>query len=254
MPHTDFAQALVRPDRPCPQGLVAWNGSDPAVRFAVYRNNVMVSLLDALAATFDVTQALVGEDFFRDMARAFLRNQTARPRVLTWLGLPFPEFIAQFEAAASVPYLADVARLEMARVCSTHATDHDALEAEQWAGWMAEPARLAQATFTLAPCVRLLQSPWAMVSIWAAHQVPEHSTIDLQNVDISQAESALVFRKGEGVWVQALDAATYAFLHALQQGQPLMGAVQNASDVSASFEVSAALALLIQQGLVADVT
>ena len=44
-----FAQALLDPDLPCPSGLCTWNGSDPARRFAVYRNNVVVSLIDALA-------------------------------------------------------------------------------------------------------------------------------------------------------------------------------------------------------------
>lgn len=47
-----IAAALLDPAHPCPPGLTAWNGSDPAHRFAVYRNNVIVSLVDALADTF----------------------------------------------------------------------------------------------------------------------------------------------------------------------------------------------------------
>ena len=46
---TAFAAALLDPDLPPPDRLIAWNGSDPARRFAVYRNNVVVSLVDALA-------------------------------------------------------------------------------------------------------------------------------------------------------------------------------------------------------------
>lgn len=68
-----LAAALLDPDAPCPVGLTAWNGSDPARRFAVYRNNVVVSLIDALAATFPVTLELVGEEFFRAMAGVFVR-------------------------------------------------------------------------------------------------------------------------------------------------------------------------------------
>ncbi len=58
---TTFAQALLNPDLPCPGGLTSWNGSDPAQRFAVYRNNVMVSLIDALADSYPGLQELVGE-------------------------------------------------------------------------------------------------------------------------------------------------------------------------------------------------
>ncbi|MEO8121927.1 MAG: DNA-binding domain-containing protein, partial [Rhodoferax sp.] len=68
---TAFANALLNAELPCPSGLKTWNGSDPGTRFAVYRNNVMVSLIDALADTYPVVQELVGEEFFRAMARVF---------------------------------------------------------------------------------------------------------------------------------------------------------------------------------------
>ena len=51
-----FVAALFDAELPPPTGLTAWNGSDPATRFAVYRNNVVVSLIDALADTYPVTQ------------------------------------------------------------------------------------------------------------------------------------------------------------------------------------------------------
>jgi hypothetical protein len=35
-----FANALRDRLAPCPAGLTTWNGSDPAARLAVYRNNV----------------------------------------------------------------------------------------------------------------------------------------------------------------------------------------------------------------------
>ncbi len=67
--HAAFAEALLDPAAPCPPGLTSWNGSDPAQRFAIYRNNVIVGLIDALADTYPVTEELVGEAFFRAMAR-----------------------------------------------------------------------------------------------------------------------------------------------------------------------------------------
>lgn len=44
-----FALPLLNSGLPCPGGLKSWNNSDPATRYAVYRNNVTVSLIDALA-------------------------------------------------------------------------------------------------------------------------------------------------------------------------------------------------------------
>ena len=55
-----WAQALLAPAFPTPTDLVTHNGSDPTRRLDVYRNNVVVSLVDALASTFPVTQQLLG--------------------------------------------------------------------------------------------------------------------------------------------------------------------------------------------------
>ena len=77
---TAFAAALLDPGLPPVEGLRAWNNSDPARRFAVYRNNVLVSLVDALADTFPVVQELVGAAFFRAMARVFALANPPRTR------------------------------------------------------------------------------------------------------------------------------------------------------------------------------
>ena len=71
----DFARALLDPERSPPTDLTAWNGSDPAVRLAVYRNNVVVSLLGVLADTFPITHELVGEAFFCAIVMAVCRPQ-----------------------------------------------------------------------------------------------------------------------------------------------------------------------------------
>jgi hypothetical protein len=45
-----WSTRLRQPGSPAPTGLCSWNGSDPAQRFAVHRNNVLAGLSDALAA------------------------------------------------------------------------------------------------------------------------------------------------------------------------------------------------------------
>lgn len=78
----EFATALLDPKAACPSGLQAWNRSDPQPRLAVYRNNVVSSLIGALADTFPVVQALVGVDFLHAMAGVFVRQHPPRSRLL----------------------------------------------------------------------------------------------------------------------------------------------------------------------------
>ncbi len=239
-----FAAALLDPDAPCPAGLTAWNGSDPARRFAVYRNNVVVSLIDALADTFPVTLDLVGDEFFRAMAGIFVRAAPPGSVLLAEYGAGFPAFIERFEPARSVPYLADVARLEMLRVRAFHAADADPISPERIARALADPERLPALRATCHPSLGVLRSDYAVVSLWAAHQ--GHG--DLAQVDPSVPESALIVRVGLDVQVLALPPGGDTLTASLADGLPLGQAAALALAAREDFDLTAHLALLLRVG------
>jgi hypothetical protein len=237
-----FARALLEPARPTPAGLMAWNGSDPAARFAVYRNNVVVSLVAALADTFPVVRELVGEDFFTAMARLYVAEQPPSSPVLAHYGDGFADWVAQFEPAAAVPYLADMARLERARVRAYHAADAPVLDAQVIATHLADPARLPGAQLQLHPSVTVLASPWAVVTLWAAHQGQGR----LEDVDPARPECALVLRFEDDAAVLAIPAASAEFFRRLQRGLPL----GEAAATGEPFDLGASLATLIRHGAI----
>jgi len=240
---SDFAAALFDPTLPPPPGLRAHNGSDVRVRFNVHRNNVHVTLAAALADTFPVLRALVGAEFFGAMARAYVSAHPPRSPVLTHYGEGFADWVATFRPAASLPYLADTARLERARVRAFHAADADALSAADLARHLAAPQRLPQALLQLHPSLSVIDSRWAIVSLWAAHQ--GHGA--LAEVDPARAEAALVLRVDDDAAVLGIDAQAAGFYHRLQQGQPLGWA---AAVATGGFDLAASLALLIRHGAI----
>ena len=239
-----FAAALLDPNAPCPEGLTAWNGSDPTRRFAVYRNNVVSSLIDALAETFPVTLELVGEEFFRAMAGVFVRQAPPQSALLACYGEGFPAFIERFEPARSVPYLADVARLEMLRVRAFHAADADPLPPDRVVQALAAPERLPALRVDCHPSLGVLSSRHAVVSLWAAHQGLD----DLARVDPGIPETALVVRPRLAVQVIALlpggDVLISGFANGLTLGEAAALAVAAATD----FDLTAAFALLLRYG------
>ena len=240
---TAFAAALLDPELPPPDGSVAWNGSDPARRFAVYRNNVVVSLVDALADIFTVTQELVGEAFFRAMARVFALADPPKSRLMAFYGERFPNFIAGFAPAASVPYLADVARLEYLRVLAYHAGDVAPLAADELAAALTDTETLPALRMVLHPSLHVLASRFAVASLWGAHQgVPA-----LADVVPDRPETALVLRCGLDVEVLRITPADGVFIAALRDGVPLGGAVQAAGP---GFDPTGPLGLLLQKGAV----
>ncbi|WP_025110764.1 DUF2063 domain-containing protein [Pseudomonas sp. H1h] len=239
-----FAAALLDPQRPCPEGLCSANGADPASRFSVYRNNVQGSLINALADSYPVVLQLVGEDFFRAMAAEFVQQQPPHSPLMSRYGEALPAFLDAFEPAASVPYLADVARLEHLRTRAYHAADALPVRPQQITAALADPDGLSDLRFRLHPSLHLLDSNHAVVAVWAAHQ----GDATLAGIDVDHAQHALVLRNGLDVEVFALEPGASAFLRQLLNDQPLLAAAQN----SPPFDLSHTLALLIAHNAIVD--
>lgn len=246
---SEWIDALLDPKRPIPAGLRAWNGSDPTQRFAVYRNNVIVSLVDALAETFAVTQQLVGEEFFRAMAREFVRRSPPRSPLLADYGGEFPAFVASFPPAEKLPYLADTVRLELVCIRALHAADADPVGAAALQGLLEDERALAASRFTLHPCLQTLESDWAIASLWAAHQGLQ----DIADVDPSEAENVWVMRSDLRVAVLRMRTGDCRFAGLLRRGETLAEATNLALESDPGFDLSACLAVLLREQLITAV-
>lgn len=216
-----FIVALKNPDLPNPPGI---GGSKD--RFNVYRNNVMVSLHDALGETFPVVKKLVGEEFFAGMAQAFVREHLPSTPVLLEYGGAFPRFIEKFKPANSVPYLSDVARVEWAWLQSYHAADATSMTADVLAG-IAEDD-LDALRFETHPSLWLIESEWPVISIWLAHQNTDAPDLsDLPNC----REYGLIVRPEYDVDVHVISASTSLLIDQLADEQTLSAAFKAVADI-----------------------
>ncbi len=248
-----FAGALLDPQRPVPAGLHTWNGSDPGARLAVYRNNVVSSLVDALVDTFPVVEQLVGPAFFRAMAAVFVRQSPPRSRVLALYGQQFPSFIAAFEPAQGLPYLADVARLEVARVAAYHAADADPVSDKMVSVALSCGDRMGELQLVLHPSVATLESPYAVLTLWAAHQTKNSTEGEIAPVDVDVPESALILRAGLDVLVLPAPAGAVAFVQALRSTCNLGEAAARGLAAAPNFDLSATLSQLLRHGALASI-
>ncbi|MES1993618.1 MAG: DNA-binding domain-containing protein [Pseudomonadota bacterium] len=247
-----FSAVLLDAERPVPSGLKAWNHSDPSRRFTVYRNNVVSSLIDAFADTYPVTQQLVGEAFFREMALHFVRESPPTSPVLVEYGHAFPDFIRHCEPVSHLGYLADVARLEALRLQAYHAPDQEPISEARLSALLREPALLTQLRIALHPSTQVLSSRFAAVSIWNAHQSDE--AVELGEIDLACPENALVVRPEHHVHVLPMTPAGTEWVRSLMLGFPLGVSVQRAAEVGGGmdFDLAAHLSILIQHRLITD--
>lgn len=249
-PHYAFAAALLDPSLPTPAGLCAWNGSDPGARFAVYRNNVVHSLVAVLGDTFPVVRQLVGKNFFGAVARLFVAEHPPISPLMHRYGGDFPGWLADFEPATDLPYLPDLARLEWARLSAFHAADADPIDAQALVALLQAPDRLAVSSLILHPSLAVVPSPHPVVSLWSAHQQDDAARDQqLGQLRLDAGESALVLRVDDDALVLELPAADAALVAELAGGAPL-GAAQ-ASHPQA--DLVRLLSLLLRHGQVIDV-
>ncbi|CRM00569.1 MULTISPECIES: HvfC/BufC N-terminal domain-containing protein [Pseudomonas] len=244
--HDDFAAALLAPNQACPNGLYSSNGADPSSRFAVYRNNVHSSLINALATAYPVTLQLVGEDFFRAMTGLFIQACPPTSPLISGYGSALAAFIQDFEPAASVPYLADMARLERLRVRAYHAADTQPLDQPTVLQALQGQTALGKLRLQLHPSLATLNSAYAVVAVWAAHQTEG----GLATLNPWHAQSALVIRQGLEVRVFATDSGSVAFINSLAHGNTLEKAVEHALDAAAEFDLHQCLTLLISHNAI----
>ena len=242
-----FADALLNADRPVPCGITAHNAAIPTRRFAVYRNNVAVGLRKALQSRFPVVEKIIGEEFFAAMALVYVREQPPRSPQLTTYGDELPAFIAAFEPARELPYLADVARLEAARTRSYHAADATPLGADHFAGF--DTDAVAGIRIDMHPSTEIVRSPYPIVTIWAMNSGEQ----ELAPIENWHGEDALISRPSLQVEIRALPPGGAAFLLALAAGLPLGRAAEAALAEEPNFNLTGNLAGLIGSGLVRDI-
>lgn len=242
-----FSAALLSPDAEVPQNIVDPQGRIAPKRFAVYRNNVTVSLIEALRASFPAVEALVGEAFFAGMARPFLRAHPPQSPLLMEYGRTFAAHVANFAPARGLPFLADVARLDRAVLDAFHAADAVPVGAAQMAE--IDPQQLAGIAIVPHPALHLVPSAFPLVDIWRAGRAGS-----LDGLAPGQGPQwALVVRPDVTVNVLALKPSVGRFVRHLAAGDALGGAVDQALDEDPTFDLAAALGVLIDSGAMAAI-
>jgi hypothetical protein len=213
----------------------------------IYRHNSFASLTRALEAVYPVVARLVGDGFFRYAADRYIRQHPSTSGNLHDFGDRFAAFLEAFEPAATLPYLADVARLEWAWHSVFHAAGHATLSLDQLA---AVPGALHdRLVFVLHPATQLLVSDYPVLAIWQANQPDaEEQTIDLTAAGVR----LLVFRHGLDVEFRTLGTGEYQLLRACAEGRCFAAACAAALAADPDFNLPGTLQQHVLLGTIAS--
>jgi hypothetical protein len=200
--------------------------------FAVYRNTVLKGTTDALLANFPTIERLVGTNWLNSAAAIHARLSPPTDVRLLNYGAGFPDFLDKFEHAQDMPYLGDVARLDLLWTQVHCAADEPGLELND----------LAQFPATKLGNLRLRPrdtTRWAWLpdcpayTIWRLNREERKIPEKLE----WQGEGALLTRKAGRMHWQAASAADCAFLDACAAHLPLDVAADWAIDVESGLNL-----------------
>jgi Putative DNA-binding domain len=244
-----FAAALGEPSAPPPAMTRGRMGAPDARRFAVYRNNVAVGLIGALEARYPVSRRIVGDDFFRAIARLYVSARRPTLPLMIAYGDDFPDFIAarisEVQTEPSLDYLPDVARLENAWVEAYHAEDAPVTTIDEIAALSAD--QLPETRIAFHPAAQLLRFATPAASIWASHQGDAEPAAPTDWI----GEDALLTRPDCDVKVRILPPLGYEFALRLREGATLAEAAEAMDDLA--FDLGTHLVGLVESGAVASI-
>ncbi|MBJ7551065.1 DNA-binding domain-containing protein [Marinomonas ostreistagni] len=215
-------------------------------RLNVYRNNVYVSLMDALGEIFPVCKQVVGDAFFNAMARQYVDRHPPRSAILSEYGDQFSEFVSHFFAAQSLPYLASLCDLEYRLLQMTHNAEPTHLslsEAQQRLSQANNPDALQLLLYS--QC-ELLSYPYAVGQLYLAHKQPQ---LNLKQLQLQQADHLLIAKSGLYGCIYPLNALEFEFIKALKENPSLGQALPE----NESFDLGQTLAKLMTWEVFSDI-
>ncbi|WP_299816499.1 DUF2063 domain-containing protein [uncultured Roseibium sp.] len=239
----EFSEALLDPEAAPPAGLVGPDGKAAPKRFNVYRNNVIVSLSEALGQSFPAILSLLGEDYFNALARAFVTRHPPETPVLMWYGGAFADFLERFPPLAAYPYLADVARVEWAWLQAYHAADATPLNPAELSA--VAPDKIAGVRFARHPAAAVVTSKWPVLDLVRANRF---ATDTADSIDLDAPQSVLVTRPDMDVGVFLLRPGGEVFLSALFEGTTLGEAAASALEKTSEFSLADCLSDCLSSG------
>jgi hypothetical protein len=141
---------------------------DSAQRLQIYSDAYLLRLRGVLAEDFPRVAKLLGEENFDRLVRDYLKSHPSTEPSVHCLGGALAKFIGRREGIA--PWMADLARLEWARVGAFDAPDDEPLTVAQLS--RTDPAQWPQLRLIPVRSLEVVEAAWPIHRTWA-EQSPE---------------------------------------------------------------------------------
>lgn len=193
-------------------------------RLDIYYNNTLLGLTDILTATYPVLQKIVGESFFRTIARFYIETNSQNTGNRHTYGGELASFLRSYKPAASWPYLPDIAAIEWAYFQASIADDAPALDFNGLTDLISE---YPDFIVLLHPGVHYIELSFNALEIWQEHQKNKIETIKLQE----SLQTVLIWRdQKDDIFLQKISEPLKKLLRCCREKTGFAQAMFQSSD------------------------
>lgn len=237
--------------------------SRPAAFLSVYRNGFIRASASALESNFPSLVKLWGEDYFSQVANAYVNLTPPSSATLIGYGfdemsdsgLSFNEFLQQDlkEVIQQYPYVPDICRLDQAWLESLNENGESFLTLDLVQEMIARGKDLGELPLALVDSSRIVNLEFDIFELWGQlrfGEFPEDQTGE-QKIELNSYENSVVFwQKDLQVQAKPLSAVEAVFMQSLKTSASFDTATNQAVGFDESFDISTLFAELLTANLI----
>ena len=224
-------------------------GTDPDKRLNIHLRHYEASLTAALRDKFPACAWLAGADVVNAAARAYVHAHPPEQPCIAEYGEEFPQFLANYGRARTMPYLESFATLEWTVGRASIAIDHAPISWSDIVQIGSE--RLVDAVLSLQPGVHYLRSAWGVDELMTTYL----GGTEPERFVLPESDTFIEVRGARGtVHLTRLDSAAFTFCRELAAGSSVGDAAGSALELDSTFDPGEALRRLVQAGLITTTT
>lgn len=211
-------------------------------RIGIYQNNAFTAVADYLMQVYPAMCGVVGEPFFRKMAKEFLKLTPPQKGNINLYGKKFKQAVWAFPELDDMAYLPDLMRYEWALHQSYFAETEVSLQ----------PSEYSQDDLLSLP-IRLKNNVHLVKSEFPIYEIHRQSLPDYSgevSINLNQSKDKLiVFKRGQRVESLKTSEAEYSLIDQLKSAPTLLDAIEVLAGTLSEEQISMGLSLVFQQQL-----
>ncbi len=202
----DFSNHLYRKSNKNILHELPYSNQESLARLNIYRNNVFGSFNSVLSSIFEVTEKLLGKEYFEQLCSKYNQKHFSRSGNLDNYGDSFPHFLKKTKLENKLAFIPDLARLELLFHKAYYAADTKVFDIEKFKKVPQE--KFFDLEFELHPSCFLIASKFPIFSIWENHIDNKKK----KKISSKKPELVLVTRSLRKVQIYNLSREEFIFL------------------------------------------